>query len=126
MYNPLKYFTSEVLKNISDRAKEIMTFLYPPITMYERNGEIVIEADMPGFEKKNITVRMDRNSISISGEREIEAKGNVYMDQRPEKVQKRIRLPLEVDPDVTFTAKYNNGVLTIVIPAKGIRTIKVE
>ncbi|MEM0158276.1 MAG: archaeal heat shock protein Hsp14 [Thermoplasmataceae archaeon] len=126
MYNPLKYFTSEVLKGISDRAKEVMTFLYPPVTMYERNGEIIIEADMPGFDKKDINVRLERNSISISGERKIESKGNIYLDQRPDKVQKRIRLPLDVDPDVTFTAKYSNGILTISLPAKGVRTVKVE
>ena len=126
MYNPLKYFTEEFAKNVGDRAKEIMTFLYPPVTMYEEAGEIVIEADLPGFDKKDIAVRLEKNSISISAERTISRKGIVYVDQRPEKFNKRIRLPLEVDQDVNYTAKYINGVLIIKVPAKGIRTIEVE
>ncbi|MCL6090546.1 MAG: Hsp20/alpha crystallin family protein [Candidatus Thermoplasmatota archaeon] len=126
MYNPLKYFTEEFAKNIGDRAKEIMTFLYPPVTMYEEAGEIVIEADLAGFNKKDITVRLEKNSISISAERTISTKGIVYMDQRPDKFMKRIRLPLEVDQDVKYSAKYLNGVLVIRVPAKGVRTIEVE
>ena len=126
MYNPLKYFTEEFAKNIGDRAKEIMTFLYPPVTMYEEAGEIVTEADLAGFNKKDITVRLEKNSISISAERTISTKGIVYMDQRPDKFMKRIKLPLEVDQDVKYSAKYLNGVLVIRVPAKGVRTIEVE
>ena len=126
MYNPLKYFTGEVAKNLSDRAKEIMTFLYPPITMYEESGEIVIEADLPGFDKKDITVRLEKDSLTISAEREVTTKGVVYLDQRPDRFMKRIKLPVEVDQDVNYSAKYTNGVLVIKIPAKGVKTIKVE
>ena len=39
---------------------------------------------------------------------------------------KRIKLPVEVDQDVNYSAKYTNGVLVIKIPAKGVKTIKVE
>lgn len=126
MYNPLKYFTSEVAKNIGDRAKEVLTFLYPPVTMYEEAGEIVVEADLPGFSKKDITVRLEKNALTIAAERKVDLKGVVYMDQRPEKFTKRIRLPVEVDPDVNYTAKHTNGVLVIRFPAKGVKTIEVE
>lgn len=126
MYNPLKYFTGEVAKNLGDRAKEVMTFLYPPVTMYEDAGEIVIEADLPGFSKKDITVRLEKNALTISAERKIDTKGVVYMDQRPDKFTKRIRLPLEVDQDVNYTAKLTNGVLVVRFPAKGVKTIEVE
>lgn len=126
MYNPLKYFTGEVAKNIGERAKEIMTFLYPPVTMYEDAGDIVIEADLPGFNKKDVTVRLEKNALTISAERKVETKGVVYLDQRPEKFTKRIRLPLDVDQDVNYTAKLSNGVLVIRFPAKGVKTIEVE
>lgn len=126
MYNPLKYFTGEVAKNLGDRAKEILSFLYPPVTMYEEAGEIVVEADVPGFNKKDITVRLEKNALTISAERKLDVSGVVYMDQRPEKFTKRIRLPLEVDQDVNFKAKLTNGVLVVRFPAKGIKTIEVE
>lgn len=126
MYGPLRYFTKEMLKNLGERTKEVMTFMYPPITMYEDAGEIVIEADLPGFDKKDIHVTLEKGALSIHAKRTVEKKGTVLMDQRPEEVSKRLHLPVEVDPDVTFTAKYTNGVLLIRIPAKGIKTIKVE
>lgn len=126
MYNPLKYFTDEVAKNLGDRAKEILTFLYPPVTMYEDAGEMVIEADLPGFSKKDVTVRLEKNALTISAERKLEAKGVVYLDQRPEKFTKRIRLPMEVEQDVNFKAKLLNGVLTVRFPSKGVKTIEVE
>ena len=126
MYNPLKYFTDEVAKNLGDRAKEILTFLYPPVTMYEDAGEMVIEADLPGFSKKDVTVRLEKNALTISAERKLEAKGVVYLDQRPEKFTKRIRLPMEVEQDVNFKAKLLNGVLTVKFPSKGVKTIEVE
>lgn len=126
MYNPLKYFTSEMAKNLGDRAKEVLTFMYPPVTVYEDGGELVVEADLPGFDKKDIKVRFERSSLLISASRKLEKKGVVYTDQRPEEVTKRMRLPMEVDDDAAFSAKYSNGVLTIKIPVRGSRTIKVE
>lgn len=126
MYGPLRYFTEEMLKGMGDRAKEVMTFLYPPVTMCEEAGQIVIEADLPGFDKKEIHVRLEKNAISINAKRAIEKKGTVLLDQRPEEVSKRIRLPMQVDQEVDFTAKYNNGVLLIKIPIKGIKTVKIE
>lgn len=126
MYGPLRYFTGEMVKNLGDRAKEVMTFMYPPVTVYEEAGELVVEADLPGFDKKDVKVRLEKESLMISATRKFEKKGMVFMDQRPEEVSKRIRLPMEVDQDAVFTAKYANGVLTIKVPVKGSRTIKVE
>ncbi|HKJ96873.1 MAG TPA: Hsp20/alpha crystallin family protein, partial [Thermoplasmataceae archaeon] len=71
-------------------------------------------------------VRLEKTSLSISASRTLEKKGMVFMDQRPEEVSKRIKLPMEVDQDAAFSAKYLNGVLTIKIPVKGSRSIKVE
>ncbi len=127
MYNPLKYYTHEAMKNLSSRAKEILSYLYPPITMYEEGGEIYIEADLPGFDKKDIKVRSERDSITIQASRKIEPKGgSILSNQRPENVFKRVRIPYEMDEDAELTAKYVNGVLTVKVPAKGFKTVKVE
>jgi HSP20 family molecular chaperone IbpA len=126
MYNPLRYFSGEVMKNLSERSKEIMTFLYPPVTMHDKGGELIVEADMPGFDKKDINVRINKRSLIIDAERDTSVKGTVYLDQRPDKINKVIHLPFETDPDLNFTAKYANGVLTITVPSTGVKAIKVE
>ncbi|MHB1707969.1 MAG: archaeal heat shock protein Hsp14 [Thermoplasmataceae archaeon] len=123
---PLKFYADEFMKGVGNRVKEVMSFVYPPVTMYEESGEIVIEADLPGFKKDNIRVVLEKNGLSISAKRELNRSGMMYMDQRPESVHKRISLPLEIDYAVDYTAKYEEGVLTIKIPVKGIKTVKVE
>lgn len=123
---PLRFYADEFMKGVGNRVKEVMSFVYPPVTMYEESGEIVIEADLPGFKKDNIRVVLEKNALSISARRELNRSGMTYMDQRPESVHKRISLPLEIDYAVDYTAKYEEGVLTIKIPVKGIKTVKVE
>ena len=103
-----------------------MTFLYPPVTLYEESGEVVVEADMPGFDKKEIKVRLEKDAVIISASRKIKPEGTIVYNQRPETIHKRIRLPFEVEPALEVAAKYQNGVLTIRVPSKGLRTVKVE
>ena len=126
MYGPLKFMADEFMKNVNDRAKEVLTFLYPPVKMYESGGELVIEADMPGFEKKDIKVTANRYSIDISASRKEEEENNVFLDQRPSKVFKSIKLPVDIDMDAPVAAKYANGVLTVKLPIKGLKTLKIE
>ncbi len=126
MYRPLKYYSDEFMKNVNNRSKEIMSFLYPPITMYEDNGYIGIEADLPGFSRDDIKVTVEKNALVIRAEREIKPDGTIFENQRPEKIFKRISLPLEVDTEKDFTAQYNDGVLSIKIPVKNVKTVKIE
>ncbi len=126
MYRPLKYYSDEFMKNVNNRAKEIMSFIYPPVTMYEDGGEITIEADLPGFDKDKIKVTTEKNAVVIRANREIKTEGNVFENQRPEKVFKRLSLPLEIDTEADPVATYNNGVLVLKIPVKNVKTVKIE
>jgi heat shock protein Hsp20 len=126
LYGPVKYFTDEMMKNVNERAKEILTFLYPAITMYEEDGEVVIEADLPGFDKKDIKVSAHKHSVEISATRKEVERDHVILDQRPLKILKHVHLPTEVDENSQLSAKYQNGVLTVKIPAKGIKSVKIE
>ncbi len=126
MYNPLKFYAQEAMKSMNDRAREILSFLYPAVTVSEDAGNLVVEADLPGFDKKDVKVRLDRNALVIQGTRKLEPKGVVVTNQRPDSVFKRIQLPYEIDSGADLTAKYLNGVLTIHVPVKGVKTVKVD
>ena len=126
MYNPLKFYAGEAVKTINDRAKEVLSFLYPAVTISEDAGELVVEADMPGFDKKDIKVKLDRNALVIQGSRKMEQKNTVLLNQRPESIFKRVSLPYDIDPGADLTAKYLNGVLTVRVPVKGVKTVKVD
>ncbi|EQD36206.1 small heat shock protein, partial [mine drainage metagenome] len=120
LYGPVKYFTDEMMKNVNDRAKEILTFIYPPITMYEDGEEIIIEAELAGFDKKDIKVSAHKHSVEISASRKVVERDNVILDQRPQKILKHIHIPTEIDEGSQLSAKYLNGILTIKVPTKGI------
>ena len=126
MYRPLKFYSNEFIKNINERAQEIMSFLYPPMTMYQESGYIYIDLDMPGFNKNDISITLEKSYIVINATREIKKSGTVFENQRPSKVFKRIQLPAEPDKNAEVTARYEDGVLHLSIPAKDIKSIKVE
>lgn len=126
IYGPLRFMADEFVKNVNDRAKEVLTYLYPPVRMYEENGELVIEADMPGFEKKDIKVTTSNMSVEISASRKPPENENMFVNQRPDKIWKSVRLPVELDHEVPVSAKYSSGVLTIKAPIKGLKTVKID
>ncbi len=126
IYGPLRFMADEFVKNVNDRAKEVLTYLYPPVRIYEESGELVIEADMPGFEKKDIKVTTSNMSVEISASRKPPENENMFVNQRPDKIWKSVRLPVELDHEVPVSAKYSSGVLTIKAPIKGLKTVKID
>ena len=75
---------------------------------------------------KSTTITLARNALVIQGTRKMEQKGTTILNQRPESVFKRVSLPYDVDPAAELSAKYLNGVLTVRVPVKGVRTVKLD
>ncbi|MDT7861360.1 MAG: archaeal heat shock protein Hsp14 [Saccharolobus sp.] len=117
----------EIGRRINELSKEFYETVIPPIDMYEEGGELIVVADLAGFSKDKINVRIaGENDLIITANREIEYIGTKYYTQRPLRIYKRIRLPAKVKKDSQITAKYENGVLTIRIPIEGAISVKVE
>lgn len=117
----------EIGRRINELSREFYETVIPPIDMYEEGGELVVIADLAGFSKDKINVRITgENDLIITASREIEYIGTKYYTQRPLRIYKRIRLPAKVKKDSQITAKYENGVLTIRIPIEGAISVKVE
>ena len=83
-----------------------------------------------GFEKKDIKISLDGNILSIQACKETpEDDHHMICNQRPNIIDKKIRLPVDVndEEDSVSSAKYSQGVLTITIPVhKHGKDIKVE
>lgn len=81
--------------------------------------EIVVVADLPGFEKENIDLSVTDDSLTVKATRESdeESESDAYVrrERSSESVQRSISLPAMVDADAT-SASYNNGVLTVTLP----------
>ena len=89
-----------------------------PIDVAETEDELVIRASLPGYEKKDIKLKMGENSVDISAHRkreEITAKESFYKREIGYGAERRvIPLPTAVVPE-TARAKFENGVLEITV-----------
>ncbi len=115
-------------KEISSKSREVYEVILPPIDMYSDGKDLVIEVDLPGFKKDSIITNVTENTLSISATREREQTATYYWEQRPLRINRTVLLPVKVDvkEGVEPSGKYDNGVLTIRLPIKGIRSVKIE
>lgn len=112
----------EMMKEIGNKSREFFEFVLPPIDMHLEDDKLTLLIDMPGFEKKDIKLSLDGNILSIQACKEASEKKNhkIICNQRPNIIDKKIRLPVDVkdEDDAVSSAKYVQGVLTIIIPVQ--------
>ena len=88
-----------------------------PIDVLERDNSYVIEMDLPGMKKEDIKVEIEENRVTISGERSKEGAENCISSRLFGTFSKTIALPEAADME-TMMAKYENGVLTLIVNKK--------
>ena len=114
----VKHVAKEFFKEIDDKSREFFEFVLPPIDLHEKNDNLIITVDIPGFDKNDIKVSMNGNVLSVNAEKKDDKDGRVIMKQRPRVIDKKMRLPITVKEgeEKVNSAKYADGVLTIEIP----------
>ena len=114
----VKYVAKEFFKEIDDKSREFFEFVLPPIDLHEEDDNLVVTVDIPGFDKNDIKVTMNGNVLSINAEKKDAVNGRIIMKQRPRVIDKKMRLPIAVKEgeEKVNSAKYVDGVLTVVIP----------
>jgi len=124
----IENLTRELAREISSKSREVYEVILPPIDIYSDGKDLVIEVDIPGFKKESIVTNVTESTLSISATREKEEGVSYYWEQRPLRINRTIPLPVKVDvkEGAEPTGKYENGVLTIRLPIKGIRSVKIE
>lgn len=117
------YMAKEVMKEINNKSKEFYEFILPPVDMIEDSNDLLVIIDLPGFNKNDITLRINKNVLSIKATKpDNEYRGTVYLKHRPTKIDKKVILPFLVDEDeeITGTANYSDGIITLRIPGKNL------
>jgi len=104
----------------------------PAVDIQETENELVVKADVPDMEMKDIDVRMENGTLTLRGERKFEAQKTEGGWHRVERsygtFERAFTLPDTVNPE-GVKADYKNGVLTVTLPKKEVakpRQIKVN
>jgi HSP20 family protein len=89
----------------------------PPVDIEETEDAWVVEAELPGIDKKDVDIEVNNSEVRISGEiKERERKGILRRRTRPVgRFEFRVMLPGETDAD-NVDASIKHGVLTLRIP----------
>ena len=93
----------------------------PPLEILQRDGQLVIRAEVPGMEKDQINVEVVDNNLVVSGERvqeHEERRERFYRSERSYgRFYRAIPLP-EGAETAQARATFTNGVLEITIPTR--------
>jgi HSP20 family protein len=98
-----------------------LTTWAPAVDIHENEHELVVKADLPGVEAKDLDIRVENNILTIRGERRFEKKVNEDNYLRVERAygsfSRSFSLANTVNPD-GIKADYQNGVLTLNVPKR--------
>ncbi len=90
-----------------------------PLDISERDGDIVVRASLPGFDKSDIDVQLHNGVLTIKAEHteENETRDEKYYcrERRYGAVSRRVALP-GMTGDASVQAELKDGVLTLMIP----------
>lgn len=98
-----------------------LTTWAPPVDIYETENELVVKADLPDLNEKDLDVRVENNMLTIRGERKFEQQVKEDNYLRVERTygsfSRSFSLPNTVNTD-GIKAEYKNGVLTVELPKR--------
>lgn len=99
----------------------------PACDIIEREREIVILVDLPGFSKDEIDVEIGENYVKIRAEEKEKREERYVVKERMRNFYRYIELPYKIKNEEA-KAKLKNGVLEIILPKeeKVGKKIKVE
>lgn len=87
----------------------------------ETGQAYTVKADMPGFKKEDIKVSIDGNRVSINAtmqeQKDENTGGTLYSERVSGSQYRSFSLPQDVD-DTKTEAKYQDGVLLLILPKK--------
>ncbi|WP_207512695.1 Hsp20/alpha crystallin family protein [Longitalea luteola] len=92
-----------------------------PVNIHETSNGFHLEVSVPGINKEDIKVNVDKGLLTISYEKKEESKSEDYKTVRREFSQRSFKRSFtvadQIDADA-IQAKYENGILKLFLPKK--------
>jgi len=89
---------------------------WPNIEVSDNDQELLVVAEVPGMEEKDIEVLLGDGTLTLRGERKEEKESKNHFSERfYGRFERRIPLGYEIEED-RVSASFNNGVLSVTLP----------
>jgi len=99
----------------------------PRMDIYETNGEVVAEVELPGIDPKNIEVEVKDNVLKVEAKakekKEVKEKGYYRKELGARYFKRAVSLPTEVIGEKA-EAEYEGGVLKVTIPKTKLKKVE--
>ena len=109
----------DALRVRSDESS--VTTWSPAVDIIENENELILKADLPAINEKDLDIRVENNTLTIRGERKFEKEEKERNYLRVERAYgaftRSFSLPNTVDTDA-IRAEYKHGVLTVQMPKR--------
>jgi HSP20 family protein len=93
----------------------------PAVDIFEHEGNIVLKAELPGVDSKDVDVRVENNVLTLRGERKFDSEVKKESYHRVERAygtfSRSFTLPTVVDTD-KIKAEFKEGVLRLTLPQR--------
>ena len=89
------------------------------VDVYESNGNLVVNAELPGLKPEDVDISLTDDRLTIQGEFQTEDEGErgnmFYQERRYGRFERSFALPTGIDTDA-INAEFEDGVLTVTLP----------
>ncbi len=94
------------------------TGVFPPVNIFEKGGDLVLVAELPGIKKEDLQLQVKGNTLRIAGERTINYGEDISyhrVERNSSKFDRTLKLPINIETD-QVKAEYKDGILVISLP----------
>ncbi|MBN1120648.1 MAG: Hsp20/alpha crystallin family protein [Anaerolineae bacterium] len=101
---------------------------YLPIDVYSTENEFVVTAAVPGLSPEDVSITMEAETVTISGEMppHLENVDYLFSERFHGSFSRTLQLNVPIDSD-KVEASFENGILTLVLPkAEALKPRKIE
>ena len=93
----------------------------PAVDIYEQDGNIVLKAELPGLDPKDVDIRVENNTLTLRGQRKLDEEVKRDNYHRVERAYgaftRSFTLPNVVDTE-KIKAEYKDGLLRVTLPKR--------
>lgn len=120
---PFPSFLDEVFNELPVWGKNLGTsvFGFPPTNIHETSEGYHLELSVPGRSKEDFTINVENDVLTVSFEKKDEKKSEDYKTIRREFTLSQFKRSYTLDQKINtehIQAKYENGLLKLLLPKK--------